>query len=568
MKKIYALQTIITLMLLFILPCSATAQHKFNKIKSFAQRTAPIHEGYMDVIHLDSVISEQERVYYTYNEFGYLSSQKTYRLEEGEWVFQTGEGESFLEEYTFDEQNRCLDYSFYRYTPNETKGAKVEQIIVTYFNDQRCEKYYYINDDEDVMELTLEAEYTYDRFGNPTIMKEYAFDEETRTTKLDDYLEFRFTDCCLSYDECENGNYNIEIDEDLMEQYCYYQVTWDAEYNQLQGFKYETDENGNRVIYVINEYDFPESELGNIDNYWVLYEKDYNNDDEEDESYDNAERAANTRIEDYEPGEYDINFTEGDWNYNGMIRVLQEEIYDEEADSVIYIKFIDAHIDLEWLGNGEYHYTNPSYNYEFPSGIIYYGNYAVGHEVMFIKPAVSWDDETKQWIFNGDYYYFTKHYEENGKVIQEAAQYTFNGETMRMEIIPETKKTTIYSYDDAARLSTIEYPSSTTHFEYFGDTNYLQKEYTTDAQGNESNVCTYYYSIGKYLWPVTNATSIDEVAATGIAINGNSITADGKINVFTTSGSLVASGNGNVTINGKGLYIVKTGGEVHKILIK
>ena len=67
---------------------------------------------------------------------------------------------------------------------------------------------------------------------------------------------------------------------------------------------------------------------------------------------------------------------------------------------------------------------------------------------------------------------------------------------------------------------------------------------------------------------MTNATSIDEVAATSIAINGNSITAEGKINVFTTSGSLVASGNGNVTINGKGLYIVEAGGKVHKILIK
>ena len=67
MKKIYALQTIITLMLLFILPGATTAQHKFNKIKSFATRTAPIHEGYMDVIHLDSVISDQERIHYTYN---------------------------------------------------------------------------------------------------------------------------------------------------------------------------------------------------------------------------------------------------------------------------------------------------------------------------------------------------------------------------------------------------------------------------------------------------------------------------------------------------------------------
>ena len=565
MKKIYALQTIITLMLLFILPCSATAQHKFNKIKSFAQRTAPIHEGYMDVIHLDSVISEQERVYYTYNEFGYLTSQKVYSLVEGEWIFEygerTGEKESFLAEYTFDEQNRCVDYSCYKYTPNETKGAKVEQITVEYFNDQRCEKYYYM--DEDASVLALEAEYTYDRFGNPTFMKEYSFDKEARISRLEDYIEMRFTGCCISYDECENGNYELKLDEDMLEEHCYYNVVWDAEYNQIEGYKFETDENGNRVIYVINEYDFPKSELGNIDSYWTIYYP------EEEEEGDQAQRVAKASIEDYEEGNHSINFTEGDWNYNGMIRVLQEEIYDEEADSVIYIKFIDAHIDLEWLGNGEYHYTNPSYNYEFPSGIIpYYGHYAVGHEGMFIKPAVSWDDETKQWIFNGDDYYFTKHYEENGKVIQEAAEYTFNGETMRMEIIPETQKTTIYSYDDAARLSTIEYPSSTTHFEYFGDTNYLQKEYTTDAQGNESNVCTYYYSIGKYLWPVTNATSIDEVAATGFAINGNSITADGKINVFTTSGSLVASGNGNVTINGKGLYIVEVGGKVHKILIK
>ena len=562
MKKIYALQTIITLMLLFILPCSATAQHKFNKIKSFAQRTAPIHEGYMDVIHLDSVISEQERVYYTYNEFGYLTSQKVYSLVEGEWIFEygerTGEKESYLAEYTFDEKNRCVDHSHYKYTSNGSKGAKVEQITVEYFNDQRCEKYYYM--DEDASALALEEEITYDRFGNPTIMKEYSFDEEARISRLEDYIEMRFTGCCISYDECENGNYELELDEDLLEEHCYYNVVWDAEYKQLEGYKFETDENGNRVIYVINEYDFPKSELDNIDSYWTIYYP------EEEEEGDQAQRVAKASIEDYEEGHHKIGFRDGDWSYSGEINIYIEPI--DMGDTIIYEKFIDAYIVVDWQGNGEYHYTNPSYNYEFPSGIIYYGHYAVEHEGMFIKPVVRWDDETKQWIFDSDYYYFTKHYEENGKVIQEAAQYTFNGETMRMEIIPETKKTTIYSYDDAARLSTIEYPSSTTHFEYFGDTNYLQKEYTTDAQGNESDVCTYYYSIGKYLWPVTNATSIDEVAATGIAINGNSITADGNINVFTTSGSLVASGNGNVTINGKGLYIVEAGGKVHKFLIK
>ncbi len=564
MKNIYTLQAIIALMLLFVLPNEATAQHKFknvNKVKSFVTRTVPSHEGVMDVIHLDSVISEQERIYYTYNEFGYLTSQKTYRLEEDTWTFQTDERDSFLSEYTFDEHNRCVDYSHYKYTPNGTKGVKVEQITVAYFNDMRCEKYYYM--DEEVSVLALEEEITYDRFGNPTIMKEFTFDEETRTSRLYGYVEMRFTGCCISYDECENGNYELELDEDLFEEHCYCQVTWDAEYNQLEGYKFETDENGNLVFYIIEENDFPESELGNIDNYWTIYDEEY-----EEEEYAKVQRAARASIEDYEEGNHTIDFDDGDWYYHGEINVRIEEV--DMGDTIIYEKFIDAHIFVKWQGNGRYLYTHPSYNYEFPIGIMCYKTTSYDNIVDGPMNAniVFWDNEAKEWIFSNSREDFVKHYEENGKVIQETAQYTFNGETMRMEVIQGTKKTTTYSYDNAARLSTIEYPSSTTHYEYFGDTNYLQKEYTTDAQGRESNICTYYYSIGKYLWPVTNATSIDEVAATGIAINGNNITAQGKINVFTTSGSLVASGNGNVTINGKGLYIVEAGGKVHKILIK
>lgn len=561
MKKIYTLQAFVALMLLLILPGAATAQHKFKKIKSFAARTAPIHEGYMDVIHLDSVISEQERVYYTYNEFGYLASQKTYRLEDGNiWTLQTDERDSFLSEYTFDEQNRCVDYSRYKYTPNETKGVKVEQITVAYFNDMRCEKYYYM--DEEISVLALEEEITYDRFGNPTIMKEYTFDEETRTSRLYGYVEMRFTGCCISYDECENGNYELELDEDLFDEHCYYNVVWDADYNQLEGFKFERDENGNLVFYIIEESDFPESELGNIDNYWTIYDEEH-----EEEEYAKVQRVAKASIEDYEEGNHTIDFGDGDWYYHGEINVHIEEV--DMGDTIIYEKFIDAHIFVEWQGNGRYRYTHPSYNYEFPIGIMCYRtSYDNVADFPMGSNVVVWDNEAKEWRFENHRADFTKHYEKNGKIVQEVARYTFNGETMRMEVIPGTKKTTTYSYDNAARLSTIEYPNSTTHFEYFGDTNYLQKEYTTDAQGREGTACTYYYSIGKYLWPVTNATGIDEVATTGIAINGNSITADGKINVFTASGSLVASGNGNVTINGKGLYIVEAGGKVHKILIK
>ena len=565
MKKIYTLQAIIALMLLFVLPNEATAQHKFknvNKVKSFVTRTVPSHEGVMDVIHLDSVISEQERIYYTYNEFGYLTSQKTYCLEEDTWTFQTDESESFLAEYTFDEQNRCVDYSHYVYSADGSKGTKTEQIVVTYFDDKRSEMYYYM--DEDVMVLALEEEITYDRFGNPTIMKAYSFDEEARISRLEDYTEMRFTGCCISYDECENGNYELELDEDLFDEHCYYNVVWDADYNQLEGFKFERDENGNLVFYIIEENDFPESELGNIDNYWTIYDEEY-----EEEEYAKVQRVAKASIEDYEEGNHTIDFDDGDWYYNGEINVHIEEV--DMGDTIIYEKFIDAHIFVKWQGNGRYRYTHPSYNYEFPIGIMcYITSYDNVADFPMGSNVVVWDNETKEWRFENHRADFTKHYEKNGKTIEEAAKYTFDGETMRMKAIDGTLKTTIYSFDDAARLSTIEYKHTnyTTHLEYLGETNYLQKEYTTDASGNESNVTTYYYSIGKYLWPVTNATSIDEVAATGIAINGNSITAEGKINVFTPSGSLVASGNGNVTVGQKGLYIVETGDKVHKILIK
>ena len=552
-------------MLLFVLPNEATAQHKFknvNKVKSFVTRTTPSHEGVMDVIHLDSVISDQERIYYTYNEFGYLTSQKTYRFEEDTWTFQTDERDSFLSEYTFDEQNRCVDYSHYVYSADGSKGTKTEQIVVTYFDDKRSEMYYYM--DEDVMVLALEEEITYDRFGNPTIMKAYSFDEEARISMLEDYTEMRFTGCCISYYECENGNYELELDEDLFDEHCYYNVVWDADYNQLEGFKFERDENGNLVFYIIEESDFPESELGNIDNYWTIYDEEY-----EEEEYAKVQRVAKASIEDYEEGNHTIDFDDGDWYYNGEINVHIEEV--DMGDTIIYDKFIDAHIYVKWQGNGRYRYTHPSYNYEFPIGIMCYRtSYDNVADFPMGSNVVVWDNETKEWIFENHFADFVKHYEKNGKTIEEAAKYTFDGETMRMKAIDGTLKTTIYSFDDAARLSTIEYKHTnyTTHFEYFGDTNYLQKEYTTDAQGREGTACTYYYSIGKYLWPVTNATGIDEVAATDIAINGNSITANGNINVFTPSGSLVASGNGNVTVGQKGLYIVEAGGKVHKILIK
>ncbi len=568
MKNNYTLQAIATLILLFILTGTATAQHKFknvNKVKSFVTRTVPSHEGYMDVILLDSVISDNKHIYCEYNNFGYITAKRTYTGSRDYWYLETNSEKSYIAEYTFDEQNRCTAYSKHCYNRDGSKGQEIYRAEVEYTDNRRCERHYYadaVSNYEDV-EAELFMEIIYDKFGNPTIFKEYEeYDSYNRKPILTNYTEYRFTGCAISYDECENGNYALDYDDELFEKYCYYEVEWSRNEQTLTGRKKETSEDGSTITYIIVERDFPASELGNIDNYW---QEEYNY---EYPDYDNTQPAAKVNINDFETGGNRIYFTEGDWMYMGFIEV--EEMYD--AESGTYKKEItNGKIIIEWLGNHAYSYPHPSENYQSPVGINAYEFSSLSNIADMNVVSAYWDYELKTFVTsnNRDYYTFKKHYpNDKGQVIEETLKYCFNGETIRMELVPGATITTTYSYDDTARLTTIEYTNNTTHFEYLDGTNYPQKEYTTDAQGNESNVCTYYYSIGKYLWPVTNATDIEEVSATGIVINGNHITADGKINVFTTSGSLVASGKDNITINGKGLYIVETGGSVHKFFVK
>lgn len=520
----------------------------------------------MEVILLDSVISDSKRTYCEYNKFGYITAKRTYTGSGHDWYLETNSEESYITEYTFDDQNHCTAYSKYCYNRDGSKGQEIYRVQVEYTDNQRCEKHYYadaVSNYEDV-EVELFEEIIYDEFGNPSIFKEYEeYDSYYKKPILTNYIEYRFTGCAISYDECENGNYALDYDDELFEKHCYYEVEWSRDEQSLTGRKKEISEDGSTITYIINELEFPASELENIDNYWKA-EEYY----DENPSYDNTQHTAKVNINDFETGSNRIYFTEGDWWYMGFVEV--EEVYD--AESGTYKKEImSGHIKMEWLGNHAYHYNHPSKNYQTPVGIYAYEFLSISNSMVMNVVVAYWNDELKTFVTSdyNDYYTFKKHYpNDKGQIIEETLKYYFNSETIKMELIPGTTITTTYSYDDAARLTTIEYTNSTTHFEYLDGTNYLLKEYTTDTQGNNSNVYTYYYSNGQYLWPVTNATNIEEVAATGITINGNSITTQGKINVFTASGSFVTSGNDHITVGQKGLYIVEAGGKVHKILIK
>ena len=572
MRRLYAQLLIVALTLMcFIVPCTATAQRFIDKAKSPIAGTIPDGEV-IDIIMLDSIISDNERVFFEYNDFGYLKSKMTYRNEGGGWTLQTNDDESFLAEYTFDNQNRCTGYSQYKYTTNGTKGIKIYSIEVEYIGNIRHEKHYEF-DEYDAEALVLESEITYDKYGNPSIFKDYDYSTNAQKPILDDYEEYRFTGNVITYEYCENGNYAIEFDEELFEELCYYQISYDSDENHLRGTKYETAPDGTKVTYTINEWDFYISELDNIDNYWVLEEDEddnnYGGDISEGEIYEEkAANAARFRIEDYETGKNWIEYKDNEWRYEGNISI--EEIFNEATES--YEKsIVSGDIYITWIGNGAYRYTHPSENYQFPCGAL------IGVSKMDYSMAIPirtliviWDEEEKGWRLEtkrvGD---ITKHYNnDKGQVVEETSEYRFNGETLRMEVISGTTKTTTYSFNEQADIAQIVAPTYTKHFEYLDGTNYLKKEYITDSQGNKSDVCTYHYSNGKYTWPITNATCIKEIASAKINIDGNRITADGNIRIFTPCGQLAAEGKGNVTVNSKGLYIVEVDGKVCKISIK
>ena len=554
---------------LCLAPTNTFAQKTFDRMKSPTSLSAPT-EGEMDVILLDSIIGEDERYYYEYNELGYLISTRMYTSETDEygstaWVFDNDEDVSLLSEYTFDLSNRCTRYSEYTFDANEKKDKEVRRIETTYSGETRTEKYYLYREETDayaINALVLEQETTYDKFGNPSITKEYTYDGDGEM-KLDEYEERRFTSSILSYEDCENGNYEPSIDETLYEKYCYYKVTYDS--YCLSGWKFETDENGKKIRYKIYEENFDISRIDDIDALWEL-DEEYP-DTENSESEDIEIAAANaTSSANYETGFNDIDFTEGDWHYHGGVEI--EDVYNEDTESYEK-KITGGKLSIIWQGNGDYYYTHPLNNYQFPRGVLNYANYyAMNHKLDIIHAF--WDSGEERWVLEtagGNTY--AKHYKDDkGNIVVEHSKFQFIQETARMEIVAGSTRHTTYSFDEQGRLSTIDNGHRKTCFEYLNDTNYLKKEYSIDNNGNKSNIFDLYYSNGKYQWPITNATGIEETIEADLWVDGNRIIAEGEITVYNTCGQLAARGKNCVAVENNGIYIVKTEGATKKICIK
>lgn len=273
--------------------------------------------------------------------------------------------------------------------------------------------------------------------------------------------------------------------------------------------------------------------------------------------------------EELQPGNNEIYFTENGWEYLG--HKYAEYIYDEATGTEV-LTIVEGFMRIRWEGNdnGGYWGYNPADNYEFPVGPLFSQDEMAWDEMERGIVVLEWDIETGGWRFVYGYESTTvfNHYvNDKGQIVNEEKTYTFDAKTERMKETGSRISST-YSFDAQNRLSTVEYNSYTIHYVYRNaECNYLLESYWIDkASGAKYNVCKYYYSDGKYIYPYTD---IEEVAAEeGWNLNGRTITADSEINLYNLNGQIVARGNGTAVAPQSGLYIVEVGRKRAKVLIR
>lgn len=298
------------------------------------RKAAKVAEESKDVVLLDSVISDTRCEYYEYNDHGWLVSAKIYDWEEGKLQFDAEE--SFYLEYEFDDKDRLIHYSYYLYNADGSKGVEIERVTITWAGERaHTEKYYSLSDGEhDFEALTLVEEMGYDQYGNPCLSKEYEWDSETETMELVNFVELKFTGCAVVFEGYdEDGEYEMEFDEELMQRYCYYYVRAD-EYDGLNAYKIDIVEDGlttTKTRYTIELYSGDEYDLNKLDSYWEFAE----------EEVITLTPSRNRYASVYY---YDRGYNEDD-NMPSVDNGYNEEVYSTRSESE---KVLDASYVFEW----------------------------------------------------------------------------------------------------------------------------------------------------------------------------------------------------------------------------
>ncbi len=150
---------------------------------------------------LDSVVGENYRKIYQYNEYGYITSKMVYH-KDTDWSLDTGP--SYLQDYTFNADGQCTERTRYRVDESGKRTVIEDQGKLEEKDGLTWEYTYSHNDDGKLHPETAKA---YDQWGNLTIIIEYETDWYDYEDYISSYEERRYSGPTLAEDHLMHGSF-------------------------------------------------------------------------------------------------------------------------------------------------------------------------------------------------------------------------------------------------------------------------------------------------------------------------------------------------------------------------
>lgn len=182
MKPLQVLLTIMSALLLQAMPASAQREVPLRKIRAEKQTT--------ELTLLDKIESDTRRKIYQYNEYGYITSVMEYSKAANEQTWQLSTDQSYIQEYTFDDNGWCTSRIKYNVDSNGNKTTVVDKGEVTVENGQVWERYY-MTDNSGNSHLKLAS--AYDQWDNKVVEIVYGYDEVENKEYIEEYTERKYT---------------------------------------------------------------------------------------------------------------------------------------------------------------------------------------------------------------------------------------------------------------------------------------------------------------------------------------------------------------------------------------
>ena len=269
----------------------------------------------------------------------------------------------------------------------------------------------------------------------------------------------------------------------------------------------------------------------------------------------------------------DVSYTETNYNVDsdGTKHPLSKsECKIEDYYSYIYDYLWDNDLNA-WSGtNGisvktysqkEFEFYSPTNNLEHfydPSSSPEFGKQIINLTACTKK--YKWNGDTKEWLVDST---LGEELSDDGRKLTSSSENQYGSRIYSYEIDAEGKL--IKYIDITTDKNNADFNSETIEeYEYNANghlAKYVEKFHRSD--NNIQNTDTYTY--GEVTTGINNA----HVSATGLAIDGRTLSIDGaQLTLYNTAGLCVAQGKGSVTAPAPGVYVLKSGNTTWKMTLK